>query len=146
MGAMSLVDRQNLAAKIIESGDLYRDDCDCGLEYKHDSKAELDELVETILDVIAPFGAAGLRDLAFHATELAEEKEFISAYEQASKAEDWLSEFDKIALMAAVNRIGGDQKTYNRAVDLVAAGLYTVLGICYLSADRLKTLLIGQNK
>lgn len=139
MGAMSLIDRQNLAAAIIASGDLYRDDCACGLEYKHDSKAELDELVETILEVIEPFGAAGLRSLAFHANELAEEKEFIAAYGQD---EEELNEFDKIALMAAVNRIGGDQKTYDRAADLVSAGLYTVMGICYLKTDKLRTLLI----
>lgn len=143
MGAMSLIDRQNLAAKIISSGDLYRDDCDCGLEYKHDSKSDLIELIETALEVIAPFGAAGLRDLAIYANELAEEKEFIAAYGQDAEE---LSEFDKIALMAAVNRIGGDQQAYNRAADLVSSGLYTVLGICYLSTDKLRTLLIGLNK
>lgn len=138
MGSMSLIDRQDLAAKIISSGDLYRDDCDCGVEYKHDSKADLDELVETILEVIAPFGAAGLRYLASNANELAEEKEFIAAYGQE---EDELSEFDKIALMAAVNLIGGDQQAYNRAADLVSVGLYTVKEICYLNTDKLRTLL-----
>lgn len=139
MGSMSLIDRQDLAAKIIASGDLYRDDCDCGVEYKHDSKSDLDELVETILEVIAPFGAAGLRYLASCANEIAEEQEFIAAYGQASEE---LTEFDKIALMAAVNLIGGDQQAYNRAVDLVSVGLYTVKEICYLNTDKLRTLLV----
>lgn len=138
MGAMSLVDRQNLAAKIIASGDLYRDDCDCAVEYKHDSKTDLDELVETILEVIAPFGAAGLRYLASSANEIAEEEEFIAAYGQD---EEELSEFDKISLMAAVKRIGGDQQVYNKATDLIYVGLYTVNDIRRLSADKLRTLL-----
>ncbi|WP_104961347.1 hypothetical protein [Pseudomonas sp. XWY-1] len=139
MGSMSLIDRQNLAAKIIASGDLYRDDCACGLEYNHDSKSDLIELIETALEVIAPFGAAGLRDLAIYANELAEEKEFIAAYGQD---EEELSEFDKMALKIAVNRIGGDQQVYNKATDLIYAGLYTVNSICRLSTDNLRTLLL----
>lgn len=85
MGVKISVNHQAIADALIKSGDLDRDDCACGLEYKHDRESELLGLIDLALNAIAIFGAAGLRDLAIHANELADEEEFRAAYEVAEK-------------------------------------------------------------
>ena len=83
MGVRVSIDHQSIADALIKSGDLHRDDCGCGLSYQHDSEADFIEIAETIFELIAPFGIAGLRDLAIYANELADEQEFRAAYEQS---------------------------------------------------------------
>jgi len=61
MGIKVSINHQAIAEAIIKSGDLHRDDCGCGLSYEHDGEQELQELIGITLDVIAIFGAAGLR-------------------------------------------------------------------------------------
>ena len=166
MGIKISVNHQAIADALIKSGDLHREDCACGLEYKHDRESELNELIGLALDTVAIFGAAGLRDLAIHANELADEEEFRAAYEAAEKerldnelelkvradaqakaeAEKTLSgaqlsEFDQLALMSAVGSIGGDLDAYDLAKALVARKVYTVPEIMRLSSVQLRHLL-----
>lgn len=166
MGIKVSINHQAIADALIKSGDLHRDDCGCGLEYHHDEAQELQELIGISLDVIAIFGAAGLRDLAIHANELADEEEFRAAYEAAEKerlanelelkvradaqakaeAEKTLSgaqlsEFDQLALMSAVGSIGGDMEAYDLAKALVRRKVYTVAEIMRLSSVQLRHLL-----
>ena len=159
MGIKVSINHQAIAEAIIKSGDLHRDDCGCGLEYHHDEAQELQELIGISLDVIAIFGAAGLRELALHANELADEEEFRAAYEAAekerlanelelkvradtqAKAEAQLSEHDQLALMSAVGSIGGDVDAYDLAKTLVRRKVYTVAEIMRLSSVQLRHLL-----
>ena len=150
MGAMSLIDRQNLAEKIIASGDLYPDGCSSEPGYKRKKEAAFTELTGIIYELIAPFGAAGLRDLAVYATEQAEEEEFRDAIDQMERerraAQDKFSDFDKLSLLIAVNRVDGGQRGYDKAADLVSAGRYTAREVCLLSTEQLRKLLVGLNK
>ena len=166
MKAGTSIDPRKIAEALLKSGDLYNDDCACGLEYMHDKESELNELIGLALDAIAIFGAAGLRDLAIHANELADEEEFRAAYEAAEKerladelelkvradaqakaeAEKTLSgaqlsEFDQLALMSAVGSIGGDMEAYDLAKALVRRKVYTVAEIMRLSSVQLRHLL-----
>lgn len=159
------IDSRKIAEALLKSGDLYNDDCACGLEYVHDKESELNELIGLALDTIAIFGAAGLRDLAIHANELADEEEFRAAYEVAEKerraveldievraklakagagkvlSEAQLSEYDQLALMSAVGSIGGDLDAYDLAKALVIREVYTVPEIMRLSREQLRHLL-----
>ena len=159
MKAGTSIDPRKIAEALLKSGDLYNDDCACGLEYMHDKESELNELIGLALDAIAIFGAAGLRDLAIHANELADEEEFRAAYEAAekerlaselelkvradaqAKAEAQLSEYDQLALMSAVGSVGGDLDAYDLAKALVSRRIYTVPEIMRLSREQLRHLL-----
>lgn len=159
MGIKVSINHQAIAEAIIKSGDLHREDCGCGLEYQHDRESELNELIGLALDTIAIFGAAGLRDLALHANELADEEDFRAAYEAAekerlanelelkvradtqAKAEAQLSEYDQLALMSAVGSVGGDLDAYDLAKALVSRRIYTVPEIMRLSREQLRHLL-----
>lgn len=164
MGIKISVNHQAIADALIKSGDLDRGDCGCGLEYKHDRESELLGLIDLALNTIAIFGAAGLRDLAIHANELADEEEFRAAYELAEKekladdlkvradtqakaeaekasGEAQLSEYDQLALMGAVGSIGGDMDAYDLAKTLVRRKVYSVAEIMRLSSVQLRHLL-----
>lgn len=166
MGIKISVNHQAIADALIKSGDLDRNDCACGLEYKHDRESELLGLINLALNTIAIFGAAGLRDLAIHANELADEEEFRAAYEVAEKerraaeldlkvradaqakaeaekalGEAQLSEYDQLALMGAVGSIGGDMDAYDLAKTLVRRKVYSVAEIMRLSSVQLRHLL-----
>jgi hypothetical protein len=141
------IDPRKIAEALLKSGDLFNDDCACGLEYMHDKESELNELIGLALDTIASFGAAGLRDLAIHANELADEEEFRAAAAQAKAeaekavSEAQLSEYDQLALMSAVGSVGGDLDAYDMAKALVARKIYTVPEIMRLSREQLRHLL-----
>lgn len=147
MGIKISVNHQAIADALIKSGDLHREDCGCGLSYEHDEAQELQELIGITLDVIAIFGAAGLRELALHANELADEEEFRAAAAQAKAeaekavSEAQLSEYDQLALMSAVGSVGGDLDAYDMAKALVARKIYTVPEIMRLSREQLRHLL-----
>lgn len=147
MGIKVSINHQAIAEAIIKSGDLHRDDCGCGLSYEHDGEQELQELIGITLDVIAIFGAAGLRELALHANELADEEEFRAAAAQAkAEAEKamgvaQLSEYDQIALMNIVGSIGGDMDAYDLATTLVRRKVYSVAEMMRLSGAQLRHLL-----
>ena len=147
MGIKVSINHQAIADALIKSGDLHRDDCGCGLEYHHDEAQELQELIGISLDVIAIFGAAGLRELALHANELADEEEFRAAAAQAkAEAEKamgvaQLSEYDQIALMNIVGSIGGDMDAYDLATTLVRRKVYSVAEMMRLSGAQLRHLL-----
>ena len=130
-----------IAGALIASGDLHKDDCVCGLKDEHDQAPKLEDLIVIALDAIAPFGAAGLRDLAYHATDFANEEEFRLAYNQAEKErraeQEKFSDFDKLALLMAVRRVDGDMESYHRAADLVSLERYTAREICLLSIETL---------
>lgn len=146
MGTKFSIDRQAIADALIKSGDLHRVNCACGLSYQHDSEADFIEVAETIFESIAPFGTAGLRDLAIYANQLADEQDFRAAYEQSEKerrAEQAdFSEFDQLALLIAVGRVDGDMTAYHRAADLVSAKRYTAREVSLLSTEMLAKLLI----
>lgn len=147
MGIKVSINHQAIAEALIKSGDLHREDCGCGLSYEHDGEQELQELIGITLDVIAIFGAAGLRELALHANELADEEEFRAAAAQAKgEAEKamgvaQLSEYDQIALMNIVGSIGGDMDAYDLATTLVRRKVYSVAEMMRLSRAQLRHLL-----
>lgn len=147
MGIKISVNHKAIADALIKSGDLHREDCGCELSYEHDGEQELQELIGITLDVIAIFGAAGLRELALHANELADEEEFRAAAAQAkAEAEKamgvaQLSEYDQMALMSAVGRIGGGIDAYDLAKTLVRREVYSVAEIMRLSSVQLRHLL-----
>lgn len=147
MGIKVSINHHAIAEALIKSGDLHREDCGCGLSYEHDEAQELQELIGITLDVIAIFGAAGLRELALHANELADEEEFRAAAAQAKAeaekavSEAQLSEYDQLALMSAVGSVGGDLDAYDMAKALVARKIYTVPEIMRLSREQLRHLL-----
>ena len=147
MGIKISVNHQAIADALIKSGDLHREDCGYGLSYEHDEAQELQELIGITLDVIAIFGAAGLRELALHANELADEEEFRAAVAQAKAeaekalGEAQLSEYDQLALMGAVGSVGGDMDVYDLAKALVSRKVYTVPEIMRLSREQLRHLL-----
>lgn len=147
MGIKISVNHQAIADALIKSGDLHREDCGCGLSYEHDGEQELQELIGITLDVIAIFGAAGLRELALHANELADEEEFRAAAAQAkAEAEKamgvaQLSEYDQLALMNIVGSIGGDMDAYDLATTLVRRKVYSVAEMMRLSGAQLRHLL-----
>lgn len=142
-----VINVDKIASALIASGDLHKQDCACGLEHEHehDQAPKVEDLIGLALDAIAPFGVAGLRDLAYYATELANEEEFRQAsiqYEEERRAEqEKFSDFDKLALLMAVRRVDGDMVSYHRAADLVSMERYTAREICLLSIETLSKLL-----
>ncbi|WP_054889980.1 hypothetical protein [Pseudomonas sp. NBRC 111129] len=147
MGVKISVNHQAIANALIKSGDLHREDCGCGLPYEHDEAQELQELIDIALDVIEVFGEAGLRALSNRAERRADELD-IEVRAKLAKAEAekalgvaQMSEYDQLALMSAVGRVGGDLDAYDMAKALVARKVYTVPEIMRLSREQLRHLL-----
>lgn len=149
MGIKVSINQQAIAEAIIKSGDLYREDCGCGLEYEHDEAQELHEVIDIALDVIEIYGEAGLRALVNQAERRADELDLkvraaaAQAKAEAEKAlvEAQLSEYDPLALMGAVGSIGGDMDAYDLAKTLVRRKVYSVAEIMRLSSVQLRHLL-----
>jgi hypothetical protein len=148
MNSPGAIDYNRIASTLLASGDLHKDDCACGMEHGHDCAPKLEEVVQIALDAIAPFGAAGLRDLAYYATDLANEEEFRQATIEEQKKrraeQEKFSEFDKLALLIAVGRVDGDILSYHRAADLVSFERYTSREICLLPLETLTKLLVSR--
>ncbi|WP_422416810.1 hypothetical protein [Pseudomonas sp. GZD-222] len=147
MGIKVSINHQAIAGALIKSGDLYREDCGCGLEYAHDDAQELQEVIDIALDVIEVFGEAGLRALISRAEVRAGELEAQVRAKQAkaeaekARGEAQLSEYDQLGLMSAVGSVGGDLDAYDMAKTLVARKIYTVPEIMRLSREQLRHLL-----
>lgn len=119
MGSMNLIGCQKLAAAIIASGDLHKGDYNSRLEHKRKKEAEFIELTGAIFELIAPFGTAGLRDLAIYANELADEEEFRTAYKVEEK-ERRADELD-LKVRAQAQAKAAAAESYQLVEDLVAA-------------------------
>lgn len=132
----------------MKCGDLHKNGCACGLEYEHDQAQELEELIDLTLDVIEVFGEVGLRALANQAEKRADELDIKVRAKLAKEAEAKkmaqakLTEFDQIALLSAVGRIGGDMDAYDLASGLLLSGAYTASELCRLSKAQLRELLM----
>jgi hypothetical protein len=141
------INQAKIAKALLDSGDLDRDNCNCGLEYDHDESQELQEIIDLTLDVIEVFGEAGLRALAHRAENRADELGIkIRARQATGESEKamgtaQLSEYDQIALLSAVGRIGGDMDAYDMAASLLRRGLYTAAEFYKLTTPQLKHLL-----
>ncbi|MCS4061711.1 hypothetical protein [Pseudomonas putida] len=147
MGSGNSINHQKIAEALIKSGDLYRDDCDCGLEYQHDDAQELQDLIDISLDVIDIFGAAGLRALINKAEVRVGEIEAqvrakqAKAEEEKAMSEAIISEYDQIALLNIIGSIGGDMDAYDLAMALVRRKVYSVAEMMQLSRVQLRHLL-----
>lgn len=141
------INHERVAKALLDRGDLDRDNCSCGLEYDHDESQELHELIDLTLDVIEVFGEAGLRALANRAERRADELDLVvraklaKAEAENAMATSQLSEYDQIALLSAVGRIGGDMDAYDLAGSLLRRGVYTAAEFYKLTTPQLKHLL-----
>lgn len=141
------INHQKIAEALIKSGDLHRDDCNCGLEYEHDDAQDLQELIDISLDVIEVFGEAGLRALINRAEVRAGEIEVqvrakqAKAEEEKVMSEAIISEYDQIALLNIIGAIGGDMDAYDLATALVRRKVYSVAEMMQLSSVQLRHLL-----
>lgn len=140
------INHQKIAEAIIKSGDLHRDDCECGLEYQHDDAQELQDLIDISLDVIEVFGAAGLRALINKAEVRYVDIEKLrakqaKAEEEKAMSEAIISEYDQIALLNIVGNVGGDMDAYDLATALVRRKVYSVAEMMQLSSVQLRHLL-----
>ncbi|MGR6496972.1 hypothetical protein IYR97_08195 [Pseudomonas fulva] len=141
------INHQKIAEALIKSGDLHRDDCNCGLEYEHDDAQDLQELIDIGLDVIEVFGEAGLRALINRAevrcvdieTKLRAKQ--AKAEEEKAMNEAIISEYDQIALLNIIGAIGGDMDAYDLATALVRRKVYSVAEMMRLSSVQLRHLL-----
>ncbi|MBT0622506.1 hypothetical protein KIH32_01200 [Pseudomonas fluorescens] len=142
------INHKQIARALMKSGDLHKDDCACGLEYENDQAQELDELIDLALDVIEVFGEAGLRALVNRAEGRADGLDIQFRAKLAEEAEAKilaqakLSEFDQIALLSVVGRIGGDMGAYDLASGLLLRGAYTAGELCRLPKAQLRELLM----
>lgn len=135
-----------IARALIKSGDLDKE-YDCGLEYEHDDAVDVEDLIDIAIDSIGTYGEAGLRALINRATV---EVEKISSEVRATQATESqerqmmqarLTDFDQIALLSAVGRIGGDMHEYDAAAVLLLTGAYTASELCRLPSATLRELL-----
>lgn len=169
MGIKISVNHQAIADALIKSGDLHRQDCECGLSYEHGEAQELQEVIDIALDVIEVFGEAGLRALSNRAERRADELD-IEVRAKLAKAEAakisqlaenmaaarndieraerarvtsgaGLSDYDQVCLMNAVSSIGGDFAEFDFVRAMVLRGVFTVPEIMKFSREQLRHLL-----
>lgn len=98
--------------------------------------------------MIEVFGEAGLRALINRAERHADELDLFVRAKLATDGEEKmlgqarLSEFDQIALLSVVGRIGGDMDAYDLASGLLLRGAYTASELCRLPKAQLRELLM----
>lgn len=135
-----------IARALIKSGDLDKE-CDCGLGYEHDDAVDVEDLIDIAIDSIGTYGEAGLRALINRATIEVEKINSEVRATQATEREERqmiqarLTDFDQIALLSAVGRIGGDMHEYDAAALLLLTGAYTASELCRLPSATLRELL-----